>query len=371
MKIATFNIENLYHRDKSLIRSKLKKCVSDWVSELDNLMHRIQKNSNDIDRIRELTFLLGFDKTDHRPYGVLRKRQGELFLKPHGSAHEPKASRLTDWNGWVALQTVAVPFNATLNKARLIADTDADVLVLQEVEDRATLMDFNHGLLREFNVEPYEQVLHLEGNDGHGRGMAIMAKNGYRLDTLKSHGLERTLDQEPIFEVDCLEYAITTPEGRSVHILSAQFSLDKDNKRKVQARKVANIYDKMKASGKELVLVCGTLNEVSYSDCLSPLLRGTDLSDVSRHPSCRVEKDLGRAGGYFRLGAYRMGVNIRQKDYMLLSPEMKGKLTSCGLDRKGMWPEGNSGWETYPGLKSRIHAASSHPLIWGEFKNIR
>src|SRR5690606_26581682 len=117
------------------------------------------------------------------------------------SASEPKASRLTDWNGWVALQSVALPYNSTLNKARLIAEIDADVLVLQEVEDRASLMDFNHGLLREFDIEPYDQVLHLEGNDGLGRGMAILAKNGYRLDTLKSHGLDLANGQEPLFDV--------------------------------------------------------------------------------------------------------------------------------------------------------------------------
>ena len=370
MKIASFNIENVYHRDKGLVRPRLNKCVSDWISELDNLMGRMQKNVNDMDRIRELTFLLGFEKTDHRPFGVLRKRQGELFLKPNGSAHEAKASRLTDWNGWVALQTVAVPYNSTINKARLIAATDADVLVLQEVEDRSSLMDFNYGLLREFDIAPYEQVLHLEDNDGRGRGMAIMAKNGYRLDTVKSHGPEPNDGEDPIFEVDCQEYALLTPEGRSVHLLSVHFSLDKDTHRKLQARKVADIYHRMKGSGKELVLVCGTLNDVAYSDCLSPLLRGTDLEDVSRHPSCSVEKDLGRAGGYFRLGAYGMGVNIRQKDYMLISPEMKEKLVSCGLDRKGMWPERNSKWAIYPSLNNRIDAASSHPLIWGEFKNI-
>tara|TARA_R110000868_G_scaffold44353_2_gene148285 strand:- start:596 stop:1708 length:1113 start_codon:yes stop_codon:yes gene_type:complete len=370
MKIASLNIENIYHRDKGLVRPKLNKCVSDWVSELDSLMNRIQKNANDMDRIRELTFLLGFEKTDHRPFGVLRKRQGELFLKPNGSAHEAKASRLTDWNGWVALQTVAVPYSSTLNKARLIAATDADVLVLQEVEDRASLMDFNRGLLREFDMEAYDQVMHLEGNDGRGLGMAIMAKNSYRLDTLKSHGLELADGQDPIFEVDCQEYAVLTPEGRSVHILSVQFSLDRDTHRKLQAQKVADIYHKMKDTGKELVLVCGTLNDVAYSDCLSPLLRGTDLEDVSRQPGCKVERDLGKGAGYFRLGAYGMGVNIRQKDYMLVSPEMKGKLASCGIDRKGMWPEGKTRWPTYPNLKNRTHAASSHPLIWGGFNDI-
>jgi len=367
MKIATFNIENLYHRDKSLIRTNLNKCVSDWISELDTLMRRIQKSENDMERIRELTFLLGFDKINERSYGVLRKRQGELFLKQRGSAKETRASELTDWNGWIALDTMAVDHESIVNKARLISEIDADILVLQEVEDKASLLDFIYEYLREFDIEPYDQVIVLEGNDSRGIGMAILTKNGYKIDTVKSHGMDFMNGDGLVFDIDCQEYTIITPEGEKVYILSNQFSSDNDSKRKLQARAVAAIYDKMKADGKEMILVCGTLNDVSYSDCLSPILRETDLDDVSKHPKYRVDKDRGKDAGYFRMGAYRMGVNIKQKDYMLLSYEMAQKVIVCGLNRKAMWPERNSKWEIYPTLKNRIHAASSHPLIWGEF----
>ena len=370
MKIATFNIENLYHRDKDLMAKRKNKNLSDWVSELDSLLHRLHKSENDMARIRELSFLLGFDRTDHRPYGVLRKRQGKLFLKQGGFANEPQATHLTDYNGWVTLQSVAISQTATENKARLIAETDADVLILQEVEDRASLVDFNLIRLGEFDMAPYEQVLVLDGNDVRGRGMAILTKNGYRLDSLKSHGTDMDSKQVPLFETDCQEYVINTPQGLKIYILSVQFAVEKDTTRKDQAKKLATIYENMKAEGKELILVCGTLNDVSFSDCLSPLLRETDLEDVSRHPQYRVEKDFGNRAGYFRLGAYRMGVNIRQKDYMLLSYEMKQLLGSCGLNRKGMWPERNTKWEVYNSLKNSSHAASTHPLIWGEFPNL-
>ena len=370
MKIATFNIENLYHRDKDLMAKRKNKNLSDWVSDLDNLLHRLHKSENDMARIRELSFLLGFDKTDHRPYGVLRKRQGKLFLKQGGFANEPQATHLTDYNGWVALQSMAISHTATENKARLIAESDADVLILQEVEDRASLVDFNTKCLREFDMDPYEQFLVLEGNDVRGRGMAVLTKNGYRLDTVKSHGTDLEKNQGPLFETDCQEYVISTPLGLKVYILSVQFTGDKDSKRKKQAQKLAAIYDNMKAEGKELIMVCGTLNDVSFSDCLSPLLRETDLEDVSKHPQYKVEKDFGNRAGYYRLGAYRMGVNIRQKDYMLLSHEMKLLLGSCGLNRKGMWPDRNTKWEVYHSLKNSLHAASTHPLIWGEFSDL-
>ncbi|MCM4168401.1 hypothetical protein KCTC52924_01973 [Arenibacter antarcticus] len=366
MKVATWNIENLYHRDKGLSRSNLGKCASDWILELDALMPRIQKSENDMARIRELTFLLGFENIDTHPYAVMRKRNGGLFLKQRDFANESKASRLTDWNGWVALQTVAVDHKSTLHKARLIAEIDADILVLQEVEDKPSLMEFNR-MLKDFNIASYDQVMVLEGNDDRGLSMAIMTKNGYRLDTVRCHTVDIADGRDLTFETDCQEYAIITPKEETVFILSTQFSGHNTAKRKLQAREVAAIYDKLKVEGKERVLVCGTLNDVSYSDCLSPILRETDLEDISRLPMCEVDKDKGKAAGYFRLGAYRKGVNIKQKDYMLLSYEMSQKIITCGINRKAMWPERNMKWEVYPTLKNREHAASAHPLIWGEF----
>lgn len=366
MKVATWNIENLYHRDKALSRSNLSKCASDWILELDALMPRLQKSENDMARIRELTFLLGFENIDVHPYGVLRKRNGELFLKQRDFAKESKASRLTDWNGWVALQTVAVNHNSTLHKARLIAEIDADILVLQEVEDKASLKEFNR-MLKDYDITSYDEVLVLEGNDDRGLSLAIMTKNGYRLDSVRCHTVDILDKNNHVFELDCQEYAIITPKGKTVFILNTQFSRLNQPKRKLQAQEVAAIYDKLKVEGKEWVLVCGTLNDVSYSDCLSPLLRETDLEDISRHSTCKAEKDKGKGAGYFRLGAYRMGVNTKQKDYMLLSYEINQKINSCGVVRKAMWPERNVKWDVYPSLKQREHAASTHPLIWGDF----
>jgi len=366
MKIATWNIENLYHRDKGLIRATLSKCVSDWIVELDSLLPRMQKSENEISRIRELTFLLGFEKINIHPYGVLRKRQGELFLKQRGFAQEMKASKLTDWNGWIALHTIAIDHKSILNKARLISEIDPDILILQEVEDKASLMEFNRELFQEFKITPFDQVMVMEGNDGRGLSMGVMTKNGFRLDTVKSHAINNTALPDNLFDIDCQEYVVVTPEGERVYILCNHFSPEDESRRRLQATKVAAIYDKMLIEGKELILICGTLNDLSYSNCLYPILRETDLEDVSKHVKCKIDKDKGRGAGYFSLGGYRMGVNIKQKDYMLLSYEMNRRVISCGLNRKAMWPERNMKWEVYPTVKTRGHAASSHPLIWAK-----
>ncbi|HEX9826491.1 MAG TPA: hypothetical protein VGA80_07815, partial [Flavobacteriaceae bacterium] len=189
MKIATFNIQNLFHRDKSLIKTRMGKNLLDWVSELDLLMTKSNKNNSDYDRIQELSFLLGFEKTNQESYGVLRRRSGALYLKTCHFSHETRASVLTNWNGWIPIQTTPINLEAITNKGRTIADIDPDILVLQEVEDRASLEQFNQTVFPELDMEPYDQVMALEGNDTHGLGMGILTKNGYGIDALKSHGM--------------------------------------------------------------------------------------------------------------------------------------------------------------------------------------
>ena len=62
MKIAIFNVQNLFHRDRSLIQKTIGKCVSDWIVEFDTLLTK-EKSASNTERLKELSFLLDFDKT--------------------------------------------------------------------------------------------------------------------------------------------------------------------------------------------------------------------------------------------------------------------------------------------------------------------
>ena len=199
MKIASINIQNLFHRDKNLIQTSRNKCVTDWVAELDALMRSSAKSDLDSERIRELSFLLGFERTEPHAYGILRKRNGGLYLKECNYSQEDRASERTNWRGWIPLRTVPISSEAIRNKAHLIAEADADILLIHEVEDRAALDSFNRDYLPEFGIQPFDQVLVLEGNDDRGLAMGVMTKNGYRLDTLKSHTTENDWGGGPLF----------------------------------------------------------------------------------------------------------------------------------------------------------------------------
>ena len=92
------------------------------------------------------------------------------------------------------------------------------------------------------------------------------------------------------------------------------------------------------------------------------------MKDVTKHHSFKADFDHGRDATYYRLGAYRMGVNIKQKDYLLLSPNLFSKVTDSGLNRKAVWSDKKPKWPVYSSMQNRKQAASEHPAVWVKLK---
>jgi len=375
MKLATFNIQNLFHRDRSAVQKSYSKCVSDWVTELDTLIRKKECSHTATERMRELFFLLGFDKSYQTPYAVMRKRAGFLFLKGMDYSKELQSCELTDWNGWVALQTIPIGSIAIKNKARVIAEVDPDILLVQEIEDKASLSEFNMQLLPEFNCKPFDQLFVIQGNDKTGKENAILTKNGYQILSVKSHQYDKDPNGELLFQTDFLEYEIQTPAKNKLYLLAVNLQHESNNKdladlrRKKQAQHVAEVYNLLRSEGKKDVVIMGTLNAPSYCHSLAPLLVDTDLKDITKHSRFNVDIDEGNDAAYFRLGAYRMGVNIKQKDYLLLAPNLFSKATQGGLNRKAVWPEKKPMWSTYSTMQNANEAASEHPVLWARINN--
>ncbi|WP_417858650.1 hypothetical protein [Xanthomarina gelatinilytica] len=369
MKIATFNVQNLFHRDRSLIQRTVGKCVSDWIVEFDTLLSK-EKCSTNTERLKELSFLLNFDKTYQNPYVAMRKKAGELYLKGMNCSKELKSGELTDWNGWIKVQTVPIDPEATNHKAMVISDIDPDILILQEVEDKTSLDEFNNFILLKYNCEPFAESFLIPNSEGKGRNQALLLKNGYQLESVKIH----KIDDSEIATQELLEYEIQTPKGKSIHLLSAYFFENKHDKesafeiRKNQAYQVSVIYKMLQMQGKTNIAIAGTLNAPSFCNSLTPLLQETDLKDISKNKTFNVDFDEGKDATYFRLGAYRMGVNIRQEDYLLLSPALFSNVKSGGLNRKGVWPEKRPNWGIYSTIQNKNQAASGHPGVWMQVK---
>jgi len=373
MKIATFNIQNLFHRDRNFIEKPFSQCYNDWLTELDQLLGKFNKTDGDHERLRELSFLLGMDKSSQLPYAVLRRKAGFIFLKGINYSKELKAGELTDWNGWTALQNYPLDPVAVENKARIIADVNPDILILQEIEDRASLTEFNEMFLPKFNCKPFDYSFVVQGNDKRGQEIGLLTRSGIEILSVRSHSYDYKIKRKFIFSKDLLEYEIRSAKGNIIYILATHLqeqTEDKDisdNIREEQTKRIAEVYEQLYAKEKKHIAVVGTLNAVSYCYSLSTLLIKTNLKDITEHQTFRVDVDKGVDAGYHSLGAYRMGVNIKQKDYLLLSPELFSKIKSCGLNRKGMWPEKQPMWTVYPSMNKKNQAASEHPAIWGDF----
>lgn len=367
MKIATFNVQNLFHRDRSLIQKTIGKCVSDWIIEFDTLLKK-EKCASNTERLMELSFLLDFDKTYQNPFVAMRKKAGELYLKGMNCSKELKSGELTDWNGWIKVQTVPIDPEATNHKAMVISDIDPDILVMQEVEDKMSLDEFNNFILPKFNCDPFSEILLIPNSEGKGRNQALLLKNGYQLESIKIH----KIDDSEVVTQELLEYEIQTPKGKTLHLLSVYLygnNIDKDlavEIRKNQVYQVSAIYNMLQMQCKTNIVIAGTLNAPSYCNSLAPLLQETDLKDISKSKTFNVDFDEGNDATYFRLGAYRMGVNIKQQDYLLLSPELFSSVKSSGLNRKGVWPEKRPNWGIYSTIHNKKQAASGHPLAWGK-----
>src|SRR5680860_1909877 len=258
MKIATFNIQNLFNRDRNLLEKPYGKCVADWVNELDDLMRGNSRESNNAERIQELAFLLGFDKTYDVPYAVMRKRAGFLFLKGMHYSKELKAGELTDWNGWIALQTIPLDTVAVKNKARVIAEVNPDILLLQEIEDRSSLEEFNAKLLPEFDCTSFQEVVVIQGSDKRGQEMGIMLKNGYRIRSVSCHPFD--IENGPNPKKEFFRYEIKTPSRHTIWLLAAHLqeeTKDKemsDSLRKEEVQRIVDVYNGLRENGQNNII---------------------------------------------------------------------------------------------------------------------
>ncbi|UII80091.1 hypothetical protein [Flagellimonas sp. CMM7] len=369
MIVATYNIQNIFYRDRVLIKKYREENRELWIKEFETLMLKRMRTNEEFNRMRALSQLLGFEDSQHSPYFTMIHKMGQLFLKKEVAVNTHRATHLTDWNGWVKLNSNPINDIAIENKGKIIKEASADILILLEVEDRTSLLEFN----KYFLSHAYTHMLYLETNDIYGRGIGVLTKEGYEVKSMKSHVNDFDDDGNPIFDMDLQEYKISTPNGTLVTVLSTCFLEDTQNpaqsntKIEIQSKRIAEVYQTLNVSN-SLIAVVGTLNVPSYSKLLSSIIGETDLRDVSKHHTFEVDLDKGKDSRYFRLGAYKMGVNIKQRDYLMLSTRLFKAVKNSGLIRKGIWFKKRPQWEMLKSIKNETHMASEHPLVWSQLK---
>jgi endonuclease/exonuclease/phosphatase family metal-dependent hydrolase len=366
VRIASYNVENLFNRARALdqrswsVGRPALEAYERVCELLEEPVYTAEVKAGIERQLRRLDLWTG----DTARFARLRQNRGRLLRRSRTGPVQIVAAGRGDWIGWVELTTDRVDEQAMLNTARVIHDTGADVLGVIEAESRIALKRFTDaGLLAEGQPR-YPYVMVVDGNDERGIDVGVLSTADYPLVGQRSH-VDDADASGRIFSRDCAEYHFSTPGGHRLvvlvnHLKSKGYGgkVASDAIRRRQARRIAEIYRDLVALGHVHVAVVGDLNDTPDSAPLEPLLRDTDLRDISLHPAF---DDDGRPGTY----GYCTARN--KLDYVLLSPALFTRAIGGGILRKGVWG-GRRGtlWPIYDTMTRAVHAGSDHAAIYAD-----
>jgi endonuclease/exonuclease/phosphatase family metal-dependent hydrolase len=337
MRIASFNVENLFSRARALNQetwAEGREVLTVYSRLNTRLQQPVYSNADkqailaDIDR-------LGLTRNDESEFARLRQNRGGLLKRPKNAPTEVVAAGREDWVGWIELKTEAVNEIGMRMTAKVIQDVNADVLAVVEAEDRIALKRFNDQLLKAIN-STYDCIMLIDGNDDRGIDVGLMTKSDINIGAVVSH-VDDSVDGERIFSRDCPEFTIRVGGQRLLilvnHLKSKGYGkpAESNARRKAQAARVREIYDLRRSEGFDYIAVVGDLNDTPNSDPLSPLLgNGSELRDITEHP--KFESDG-------RPGTYGNGTASNKIDYVLLSPTLFDLVTAGDLAQGGVGRE--------------------------------
>jgi endonuclease/exonuclease/phosphatase family metal-dependent hydrolase len=364
MKIASYNVENLFLRARAMNQTTWAEGADalKMHAEMNRILGKKKYTAADKKKIVDLMKKLSIDKKDDGgEFVVLRQNRGQLVKRPTSSGLQVVANGRDDWIGWLDLKTEAVNEVATRMTAKVIETLGADVIALVEAENRPSLVRFQHDVI---GSQLYDHIMLIDGNDDRGIDVALMTRAGFDIELIRSH-VDDENDGKLIFSRDCAEYHLKTPSNQPLVLLVNHFKskgfgsqADSNRKRKLQAQRVKTIYEELRQDGADNVAIVGDFNDTPDSDPLSPLMQGTDLKDISTHPNFDN-------GG--RPGTFRNGTASNKIDYILLSPALFAKATRGQIFRMGVWGGTNGTlFLHFPEITKSVEAASDHAAIIAE-----
>ena len=369
MRIASFNVQNLFARARALDLGSWTagRPILEAKAELDVLFAEQTYTAVRKRRILALLDVLGLQRSDAAVFARLRVIRGRLLRRPRDGDVEVIADGRADWVGWVELTTEPADELAIRHTAMVVRDVAADVLAVMEVDGRTTLQRFNDSLLADVGGTPYEQVMLVNGNDDRGIDVGVLVRAPVVIDLIRTHVFDRDADGV-VFSRDCCEYHLRLADGGVLAVLvnhskSKGYSEPGDHlgngRRRRQAVRAAEIYRQLGDEGIDRVAVVGDLNDRMDAAPLAPLLQDTDLRDISTHSDFRFGE---------RRGTFKGGNEASKLDDVLLSPALFARATGGAIFRKGVWhgPRTSNPWELYETLTAEVHAASDHAAIWAD-----
>ncbi len=383
MRLASFNVENLFARAKALDTATWSEGGPVLMAYTTFNTLAAQSEYSEQDKHNMLAALLTLrvlvtTRAGVRPnpqpfqaWALLRENRGDFLVAPANAEPRIVATGRADWSGWVELVTEPVDEVAIRMTARVITDVGADVLCMVEAENRPALVQFNTELLD--NRYPHGMLI--DGNDPRGINVGLYAAAGLDIMWMRSHvdDPDPSRPGRPLFSRDCPVYRLSLPSGNEMfvlpnHLKSQSFSSgNPDPLRTRQANRVRAIYEGLRAEGAVNIAIVGDFN------------KGPDRNDPTHHPTLEALLDPGTPlvsvydlPGFDvgpRPGTFQSCSLGNRLDYILLSPELAATATTGGVFRQGLWgnPKNKnppSDWPIYDEITSSRHAASDHAAVY-------
>jgi endonuclease/exonuclease/phosphatase family metal-dependent hydrolase len=363
MRLATFNLENLFERPRIMnlpSNEEGRQVLKDYY-QLSDLIEKEEYSRNDKRSILNIM---------ERYEGLLERRKSEFITLNEIRGHLLNSDRTAvqvngrnDWIGWFELKYAAIEEIAIENTARVINVVNADVLGMVEVEHRIAVNRFNDSVIPKVGGQKYGHTMVIDGNDDRGIDVGIMTRLPFDIKSIATH-VDDTDEKGQIFSRDCAEYSVSMPSGNLLLVLINHFksqgygsSEGNDRKRKRQAKRVREIYEERLSQGVDYIAIIGDLNKRPDHDSLEPLVRnGTSLIDIAEHPKFISDG---------RPGTYQNGTANNKLDYILMSPKLTDKVQQGGIERRGVWGGTNGTlFPHFPEIKKEMDAASDHAALW-------
>jgi len=235
------------------------------------------------------------------------------------------------------------------NTARVIDAVNADVICLQEVEDLETLRLFNEHVLKPVqdknadrdkpNLKYYSSLLLLNGND-QDRYINVAVMSRLEILGIRTHMFDVD-DEGLIFRRDCLEVDVMTQSKKKITILISHLKSQIPSYRMVGSERV-NVTPEIRK--REIAKIVDILKLKLTNDPNGYIVLAGDLNgDPSYEEMKRLsEHDV----GMINVVTEKLPTNQRwtlvygtkkyQYDYLLISQNLKRKLKSVDIERRGI-----------------------------------
>lgn len=359
LKIATFNVENLFSRAK-VLNLYNHKTGTDKLSLVADLQTELARDVYDKSTIIDLYAQV----KDYVKFNVMSCAPNVshyiVYFSTSLNSYVVIPNGREDWFGFLEFKRNSFDDVSQKNTARVIRDIDADILCIIEVESRPVLNWLNSDRL--YRLYPYNILV--DGNDSRGIDVGLYSKleiTNIRTNIFDGPANSRT------FPRDCLEVEVKTESGDSVFVLvnhlTSKFGWDTaatDQRRKKQANRISQILNERYDLVNQYVIVAGDLNDTPDRPPLQPLLATPNLRDVLK---------LQFPNEPAKRWTYHYEDN-EQIDYLLVSEKLADKFSKSGVWRKGMAhvdDYSNGEISPYNSVTSWRNAASDHGAVWAVF----